>query len=75
LKTKRFNRRYREEALDCYAFETSWQMRRMTADWITPSNKTRLHESLGNVALRQYLTAQCPKPATAEWSETTKGLE
>jgi putative transposase len=32
---ERFNRTYREEVLDCYGFETLYEVRRMTADWIT----------------------------------------
>ena len=57
---ERFNRTYREEVLDCYVFETLDEVRRMTADWITRYNEIRPHESLGNVAPRQYLMAQSP---------------
>lgn len=57
---ERFNRTYREEVLDCYVFETLSEVRRMTADWITRYNEIRPHESLGNVAPRQYLMAQSP---------------
>jgi putative transposase len=57
---ERFNRTYREEVLDCYVFETLGEVRRMTADWITRYNEIRPHESLGNVAPRQYLMAQSP---------------
>jgi putative transposase len=57
---ERFNRTYREEVLDCYVFETLGEVRRMTADWITRYNGIRPHESLGNVAPRQYLMAQSP---------------
>lgn len=55
---ERFNRTYREEVLDCYVFETLGEVRRMTADWIPRYNEVRRHESLGNVAPRQYLMAQ-----------------
>jgi putative transposase len=41
-------------------FETLGEVRRMTADWITRYNEIRPHESLGNVAPRQYLMAQSP---------------
>jgi asparagine synthase (glutamine-hydrolysing) len=34
------------------------EVRRMTADWITRYNEIRPHESLGNIAPRQYLMAQ-----------------
>jgi putative transposase len=55
---ERFNRTYREEVLDCYVFETLGEVRRMTADWITRYNEIRPHESLGDLAPRQYLMAQ-----------------
>jgi putative transposase len=55
---ERFNRTYREQVLDCYVFETLGEARRMTADWIIRYNKVRTHESLGDVAPRQYLMAQ-----------------
>jgi putative transposase len=57
---ERFNRTYREEVLNCYVFETLGEVRRMTADWLTRYNEIRPHESLGNVAPRQYLVAQSP---------------
>jgi len=55
---ERFNRTYREEVLDCYVFETLGEVRRMTADWIPRYNEIRPHESLGDLAQRQYLMAQ-----------------
>jgi putative transposase len=57
---ERFNRTYREEVLNCYVFETLGEVRRMTADWITRYNEIRPHESLGNLAPRQYRMAQSP---------------
>jgi putative transposase len=55
---ERFNRTYRDEVLDCYVFETLGEVRRMTADWIPRYNEIRPHESLGDLAPRQYLMAQ-----------------
>ena len=55
---ERFNRTYREEVLDCYVFETLGEVRRMTADWITRYNEVRPHESLGDIAPRQYFMAK-----------------
>jgi putative transposase len=57
---ERFNRTYREEVLSCYVFETLGEVRRMTADWLTRYNEQRPHESLGNLAPRQYLMAKSP---------------
>lgn len=59
---ERFNRTYREEVLDCYVFETLGEVRRMTADWLVRYNEQRPHESLGNLAPRQYLMAKSPNP-------------
>lgn len=55
---ERFNRTYREEVLNCYVFETLGEVRRMTADWLPRYNEQRPHESLGNLAPRQYLMAK-----------------
>ena len=55
---ERCNRTYREEVLDCDVFETLGEVRHVTADWITGYNEIRPHESLGDVAPRQYLMAQ-----------------
>jgi putative transposase len=55
---ERFNRTYREEVLNSYVFETLGEVRRMTAEWLVRYNELRPHESLGNLAPRQYLMAQ-----------------
>ena len=55
---ERFNRTYRDEVLDCYAFETRDEVRPMTADWLIRYNGRRSHESLGNLSPRQYLMAR-----------------
>ena len=57
---ERFNRTYREEVLSCYVFETLGEVRRMTADWLVRYNEQRPHESLGDLAPRQYLMAKSP---------------
>ena len=38
---ERFNRRYREEVLDCYVFETLSEVRQMTEDWRQRYNEVR----------------------------------
>lgn len=55
---ERFNRTYREEVLNSYIFETLGEVRRMTAEWLVRYNEHRPHESLGNLAPRQYLMAK-----------------
>ncbi len=57
---ERFNRTYREEVLNSYIFETLGEVRRMTAEWLVRYNEHRPHESLGNLAPRQYLMAKSP---------------
>jgi len=66
---ERFNRTYRQEVLNCYVFETLGEVRRMTADWLPRYNEQRPHESLGNLAPRQYLMAKSPQPSTSKRSE------
>jgi putative transposase len=65
---ERFNRTYREEVLDCYVFETLGDVRGMTADWFIRYNEIRPHESLGDLAPRQYAMAQSQQPSTSKWS-------
>ena len=38
---ERFNRTYREEVLECYAFDRLGEVRRVTADWIRRYNNER----------------------------------
>jgi putative transposase len=57
---ERFNRTYREEVLNCYGFEALGEVRRITAEWLTRYNEQRPHESLGNLAPRQYRMAKSP---------------
>ena len=70
---ERFKRTYREEALNCYAFETLGEVRRMTADCITRYNEIRTRESLGDLTPRQYLMAKSLLPSTSKWSEKRGG--
>jgi putative transposase len=65
---ERFNRTYRTEVLNSYVFETLGEVRRMTAEWLVRYNELRPHESLGNLAPRQYLMAQSTQSSTSNWS-------
>ena len=51
---ERFNRTYREEILDNYAFENLSQARTMTNAWIWVYNNERPHSSLGYLPPRGY---------------------
>jgi putative transposase len=52
---ERFNRTYREEILDNYAFDTLAQARMMTQAWIWVYNNERPHSSLGYMTPRGFL--------------------
>jgi putative transposase len=54
---ERFNRTYREEILDNYAFENLRQARQMTEAWMWVYNNERPHSSLGYQTPRAYLEA------------------
>jgi len=52
---ERFNRTYREEILDNYAFESLAQARMMTHAWMWVYNNERPHSSLGYMSPRKFL--------------------
>jgi putative transposase len=52
---ERFNRTYREEILDNYAFENLSQARTMTNAWMWVYNNERPHSSLGYLPPRGFL--------------------
>jgi putative transposase len=67
---ERFNRTYREEVLDNYAFDTLAQARLITQAWIWIYNNERPHSSLGYKTPRGFLLkyGKCPNaqdPAVA----------
>lgn len=65
---ERFNRTYREEVLDNYAFENLQQARVMTQAWMWVYNNQRPHSSLGYMTPRAFLL-KCGKRATAPINE------
>jgi len=54
---ERFNRTYRTEVLDMYAFRRLSEVREITEHWIRQYNEERPHDSLGKLTPREYLTA------------------
>ena len=52
---ERFNRTYREEVLDNYAFHNLSEARRLTEAWIWVYNNERPHSSLGYMTPRGFL--------------------
>lgn len=52
---ERFNRTFREEVLDCYAFESLEQARMLTQAWMWIYNNDRPHSSLGYVPPSRFL--------------------
>jgi putative transposase len=54
---ERFNRTYRTEVSDMYAFRRLSEVREVTNSWIVDSNEERPHDSLGDLTPREYLVA------------------
>ena len=52
---ERFNRSYRTEVLDAYAFESITQVRDLTETWLESYNRERPHDSLGRVPPLTFL--------------------
>lgn len=52
---ERFNRTYRTEVLDAYAFESITQVRDLTETWLESYNRERPHDSLGRVPPLTFL--------------------
>ena len=52
---ERFNRTYRTEILDAYAFESITQVRDLTDAWLESYNSERPHDSLGRVPPLTFL--------------------
>ena len=51
---ERFNRTYREEVLDMYAFQSLTEVRDITESWIEEYNAIRPHDALGGLPPYQY---------------------
>ena len=54
---ERFNRTYRTEVLNMYAFRRLSEVREITNNWIREYNEERPHDSLGDLTPREYLMA------------------
>ena len=70
---ERFNRTYREEVLDNYAFESLAQARMMTQAWIWVYNNERPHSSLGYMTPRGFLLkyGKCPNAQDPDFAFPT----
>jgi len=53
---ERFNRLYREAVLDAYIFFDLYQVKQLTAEWITEYNERRPHEALNNLTSEEWKT-------------------
>ena len=61
---ERFNRSYREDVLDMYAFTNLRQVRDLTSEWLIEYNHDRGHDSLGGKSPVEY--AGCFPPFTPQ---------
>jgi len=61
---ERFNRSYREDVLDMYAFENLRQARELTSEWLIEYNHDRGHDSLGGKSPIEYV--RCFPPFTPQ---------
>lgn len=52
---ERFNRTYRTEILDMYAFKNLHEVRELTENWMREYNEERPHDSLGDLTPMEYL--------------------
>ncbi len=52
---ERFNRTYRDEILNMYAFKTLNEVRELTENWIREYNEERPHDSLNDLTPWEYL--------------------
>ena len=57
---ERFNRSYREDILDMYAFKNLRQVRDLTCDWVIEYNHDRGHKSLGGKSPVEYARSFSP---------------
>jgi len=65
---ERFNRTYRTEVLNMYAFRRLSEVREITDNWIREYNEERPHDSLGNLTPREYLMANSKREnSKSEW--------
>lgn len=61
---ERFNRSFREEILDAFAFESLEQARMLTQAWMWIYNNERPHDAIGNVPPRVFLERRLGKQQT-----------
>jgi len=57
---ERFNRSYREDILDMYAFKNLRQVRDLTSEWVVEYNYDRGHDSLGGKSPIEYARSFSP---------------
>ena len=66
---ERFNRTYRTEVLNMYAFRRLSEVREITDNWIREYNEERPHDSLGDLTPSEYLAIKnSPENSNLTWN-------
>jgi putative transposase len=66
---ERFNRSYRGDVLDAYAFASIEEVRAVTEEWLEDYNSERPHDSLGGLPPRAFMPRQNNTgESSSEWS-------
>ncbi len=64
---ERFNRTYRTEVLDMYAFRGLEEVREISRNWIREYNEERPNQSLGKLTPMEYRMKHCPENSNFGW--------
>jgi putative transposase len=64
---ERFNRTYRTEVLNMYAFRNLTEVKEITEAWIKEYNEERPHQALNSMSPVQYRLRKHPETSNLAW--------